>query len=287
MHDFDTSIPQFVTQVRGICSVVTPEFISKVLHVPRVSHPNYPGCPRLRTMSKDKLLSLFYETPSSWGDRQNTSCTGFTKDLKFLNMTMTFVLHPLSHYNFITEPHARFLLSLLEDLTINFHFHFILFLMDVYRDTVTHDKLIFPSAIMRIFRHSFVSYPESIHFTVSGAISVTSVRWSEAQLRSKRPRIETAIPLTYSTPLSSSMSGVMLEAFMAQLERTDARLDILSTVLYQVNTYVSCIARWQARMGGFTASPSPSLSLQALEDEDDDDGFDDNDNDDVDEDANS
>ena len=83
------------------------------------------------------------------------------------------------------------------------------------------------------------------------------------------------------------MSGVMLEAFMAQLERTDARLDILSTVLYQVNTYVSRIARWQARMGGFTASPSPSLSLQALEDEDDDDGFDDNDNDDVDEDANS
>ena len=68
---------------------------------------------------------------------------------------MTFVLHPLSHYNSITEPHARFLLSLLEHLTIDFPSHFILSLIDVYRDTATHDKLItathdkliFPSAI--------------------------------------------------------------------------------------------------------------------------------------------
>ena len=65
-------------------------------------------------------------------------------------MVMTFVLHHFSHYNSITEPHAQFLLSLLEEHTIDFLSHFILSLIDVYRDTVTRDKLILPSAIMQI-----------------------------------------------------------------------------------------------------------------------------------------
>ena len=64
----------------------------------------------------------------------------------------------------------------------------------------------------------------------------------------------------------------------------DAQLDTLSTELYQVNTRVSRIARRQARMGGFTTSPSPSPSLQASKDEDNDDG---SSNDDEDEDASS
>jgi len=51
----------------------------------------------------------------------------------------------------------------------------------------------------------------------------------------------------------------------------DARLDKLTTELYQVNTRVSRIAWRQARIGGFTASPSPSPSLQASKDKDDDD----------------
>ena len=55
----------------------------------------------------------------------------------------------------------------------------------------------------------------------------------------------------------------------------DARLDTLTIELYQVNTRVGCIARRQAVMGGFTASPSPSS--QALKDEGDDGGFSDND----------
>ena len=63
-------------------------------------------------------------------------------------MVMTFILHPLSHYNTITEPRARFLLSLIKGLTIDFPSHFILSLIDVFRDTTTRDKLIFPSAIM-------------------------------------------------------------------------------------------------------------------------------------------
>ena len=108
MHGLDSSIPRILTSVRGICIVVTSELISNVLHVPRISHPDYLGCPRLLTMSKDELMSLFCETPSSWGNCQNTHCSSFAKGPRFLNMVMTFVLHPLSHYNSITEPHARF-----------------------------------------------------------------------------------------------------------------------------------------------------------------------------------
>ena len=175
MHGFDTSIPQFVTQVQGIRIVVILELISDVLHALRVEFPNYPGCPRLQTVSKDELSSLFCETPSSWGDCQNTSYSGFAKGPRFLNMVMTFVLHPLPHYNSITKPHARLLLSLTEDLTIDFPSNFILFLIDVYRDTATRDKFIFPSAITRIIHHSSVPYLESTHFTIIGAISATSV----------------------------------------------------------------------------------------------------------------
>ena len=147
MHRIDTSIPYFFSRVRGTCIVVTSEIVSEVLHVPKVAHPDYPSCEHLRTVSKDELSSRFYETPSFWGNYQNTPCSSFAKSLKFLNIVMTFVLHPLSHYNFITELHARFLLSLLEDISIDFPSHFILSLIDVYRDTTTGDKLIFPSTI--------------------------------------------------------------------------------------------------------------------------------------------
>ena len=109
MHGFDYSIPQFSIRVQGIRMVVIVDIVSEVLHVPRVAHPDYHGYQRLRTMSKDELSTLFCETPSSWGDPQNTSCSAFAKGPRILNMVMTFILHPLSHYNTITEPHARFL----------------------------------------------------------------------------------------------------------------------------------------------------------------------------------
>ena len=95
-------------------------------------------------------------------------------------MVMTFVLHPLSHYNSIIEPRAQISLSLLEGLTIDFPSHFILSHIDVYKDTATRDKLIFPFAITRILHHESVSYLESSHFTVMCAISVVTIRWSEA-----------------------------------------------------------------------------------------------------------
>ena len=93
MHGFDTSVPHFVTHVRGTRIVVTPNIISEVLHIPRVAHPDYLGYDHLRTVSKDELSFLFCEISSSWGDRQNTPCSGFAKSLRFLNMVMTFILH--------------------------------------------------------------------------------------------------------------------------------------------------------------------------------------------------
>ena len=49
--------------------VVTLDIVSEVLHVPRVALPNYPRCDRLKTVSKDELISSFCECPSDWGER--------------------------------------------------------------------------------------------------------------------------------------------------------------------------------------------------------------------------
>ena len=100
--------------------------------------------------------------------------------LRFLNMVMTFVLQLLSHYNSITEPHAGFLLSLLEGLIIDFPFYFIVSLIDVYKDSATRDKLIFPSAITRILCYASISYPESTYFLVMCAIDAAIVWRSKA-----------------------------------------------------------------------------------------------------------
>ena len=193
-----------------------------MLHVPRVEHPDYPGFDRLRTVSKDEMIFAFYEHPSDWGDRQFTPCKAFAKGPRFINMVMTFVLHPLSHYNSITESRAQFLLSLLEYLTIDFRSHFILSLIDVYRDTATRDKLIFPSAITLILRHFSVPFPSSDHFSVMCAIDAAIVKRSEAQFRSRktdstappsRSAPSRSAPFTF-TP-SSSLSDVSLGDIIA------------------------------------------------------------------------
>ena len=65
---------------------------------------------------------------------------------------------------------------------------------------------------------------------------------------------------------------------MAQFQCMDARLDTLSTKLYQVNVHVGRIARQQATLGEFapkaTPSPPPTVASNS-EDEDDDDSDDD------------
>ena len=69
MHVIDRSVPHFVTRVRGISILVTPQLVADVLRVPRIEFPDYPPCECLRTVSKDKLMSAFCECPSDWGER--------------------------------------------------------------------------------------------------------------------------------------------------------------------------------------------------------------------------
>ena len=153
-----------------------------------------------------------------------------------MNIVMTFVLHPLSHYNSITESCARFLLSFLEHLTIDFPSHFILSIIDVHLHLTTCDNLIFPSAITRILRHFSVPFPSSDHFTVMCAIDYATVKRSETQFRLRQS--DSAAPSSRSAPsrlapstsaLPSSSSDVSLGDIMAQLQCMDARLDTLST----------------------------------------------------------
>ena len=68
MHGFDYSVPHFVSRVRGTCIVVTSNVVSDVLYVPKVVHPNCLGSERLKTVSKDELISAFCERHSDWGD---------------------------------------------------------------------------------------------------------------------------------------------------------------------------------------------------------------------------
>ena len=234
MHGIDSSVPFFSTRIRGTCIIVTPRLIADVLHVSRVKHPDYPKCERLRTVSKDKMMSAFCECLSIWGDCQFTPFKTFSKGPRFMNMVMTFVLHPLSHYNYITEPRAQFLLSFLEHITINFPSHFILSIIDVFRDMATYDKLIFPSTITRILCHFFIPFPFSNHFSVMCAIDVATIKRSEAQFRSRQSDLEillSCLAPSRSTP-SSSTSDVSLRDIMAQLQCMDARLDTLSIELY-------------------------------------------------------
>ena len=137
----------------------------------------------------------------------------------------------------------------------------------------TRDKVIFPLAITRILCHFSIPIHDSPYYTVMGAIRATFVRRSEAQLRPKWPRTDMIDPAVLAIPFTSTPSsldgGVTLEAIMAQLQCMDARLDTLSDELCQVNTHVGCIARQQACLGGFTASPSHSSEASTNEDGDD------------------
>ena len=234
-------------------------------------------------MSRDELLSHFYETPSIWGGKQNTPCSNFAKGPRFFNMVMTFTFTPLSHYNSITEPRARFLLSLLEDLFINFLFHSITSILDVYQDIATCDKLIFPSAITHILRHFSIpipDFPYSPPWVPSASVLFSEVRPSFNRSGHMWRQMIPPLSSSFSTFTPSSTTGVNLEAIMAQLQRMEAdfsgRLDYLINEMCKIKTRVGCIACRQARLGGFPASLSPSLEASV---DKDDDVFDDDEDD--------
>ena len=65
MHGIDHLIPLFFTRIRGTRIPVTPQLVADVLHVPRIEFPDYPSCERLRTMSRDELMSSFCERPTA------------------------------------------------------------------------------------------------------------------------------------------------------------------------------------------------------------------------------
>ena len=144
------------------------------------------------------------------------------------------------------------------------------------------------SSLSSIFLFLFVPFPSSDHFTVMCAIDYATVKHSEAQFWSQQS--DSAAPSSCSAPsrsapsasAPSSLGYVSLGDVMAQLQHRDARLDTLSTELYQVNVRVGHIARRQASIGGFApkATPSPPSSMASnSEDEDDDDASDDADGD--------
>ena len=137
-------------------------------------------------------------------------------------------------------------------------------MIDIHLDSASRDKFIFSSAITRILRHFSVPFPLFDHFTFMCAIDTATVKRSEVQFQSRQSDLAT--PPFCSTPSrsapsistpSSAMGDVTLGDVMAQLQRMDARLDTLSTELYQVNVRVGCIARWQATMGGFAPEAIP------------------------------
>ena len=205
-------------------------------------------------------------------------------------MVMTFVLTSRSHYNTITKPHARFLLSLMEGLSIDFPSHMIESIIDCNRDTTTRDKLIFPSAITCILTYLHITIPLIPHFFVMGAINKESIRWSVASLAAKRPQVEpsnatpvdlaapSTRPSSSSTPFSSYRVAVSLTNILEKLQHMHADfgslLDHLSDEMCQMNTKISHIALRQSWLGGFTPLPSPkptkeSSSSDGRDDDDD------------------
>ena len=73
MDAINTSLTWFTTVFYGTCIVVTPDFISEILHAPRVDRPNYPSYPRLFSISRDELVTLFCEKRHS---SMRRSCCG-------------------------------------------------------------------------------------------------------------------------------------------------------------------------------------------------------------------
>ena len=72
MHGIDRSVPFFFTRIQGRHIPITLQLVANVLQVPRIEFPDYPSCEHLRTISRDELMSAFYEHPFVWGKRPFT-----------------------------------------------------------------------------------------------------------------------------------------------------------------------------------------------------------------------
>ena len=77
MHGIDHSVPLFFTHVRGTRIPITPQLVADVLRVLSKEFPDYPSCERLRTVSRDELMSSFCKCFIAWGERLFTPCQPF------------------------------------------------------------------------------------------------------------------------------------------------------------------------------------------------------------------
>ena len=65
MQGIDRSVPLFFTRVGGMHIPITLQLVADVLWVPRIEFHDYPSCERLRTVSRDELMSTFCERPAT------------------------------------------------------------------------------------------------------------------------------------------------------------------------------------------------------------------------------
>ena len=189
IHAIDTSISHFTMIFKGTSIIVSSELISEALHVPRVVRLTYPSHPHLHSISRDELAIHFCEMAMVWGGLQNFTTHDFAKGPRILNMVMTFVLTPRFHYNTITEARAHFLVSLLEGLSIDFPSHMIVSMIHINQDKL-HNKLIFLLAVTCILTHLHIPIPSTSLVSCICVISKESIRRSDAQVATKRPRME-------------------------------------------------------------------------------------------------
>ena len=68
MHRIDRSVPLFFTCIQGTHIPITLQLVVDVLRVPRIEFLDYPSCERLRTVSRDELMSAFCVRPTAWGE---------------------------------------------------------------------------------------------------------------------------------------------------------------------------------------------------------------------------
>ena len=87
----NTSVPLFVTYIRGIGIIVTLKLIPDVLQVPRVEKPDYPRSLVLSSISQDALAFCFCECPSTWARTLSMVTPNFAQNPMILNMIMTFI----------------------------------------------------------------------------------------------------------------------------------------------------------------------------------------------------
>ena len=71
---------------------VTPQLVADVLHVSRIEFPDYPSCECLRTVSRDELMSSFFQRLTTWGVHLFTPCQPFAKGPRFICVTSSFSL---------------------------------------------------------------------------------------------------------------------------------------------------------------------------------------------------